>query len=230
MQRSCNHQSDPSSVEAPFGLHQVLTFPPFSFSDEHSVSESSASDDDSSLGESSQSVSPAEDMLEHASDRAAVLIQRQFRSYLTQSSSSSFSATAIAISDMPDVTETTYYEDDEDEYFGEEAKEEEGAEEPKHRSGKFLWGVAGAAMALGVPKVLGAVMDGGSPVDEDDLMAGAMTLQGNSGGAGGGGAGGGGAGGGGAGGGGAGGAGAGGGGAGAGAGAGAATATASTAQ
>jgi hypothetical protein len=184
------------------------------------VAESSASDDDSSLGESSQSVSPAEDILEEASDRAAVLIQKQFRSFLNQSSALSFSATAVALSDMPDVTETTYYEDDED--FTEETKEEEVAEEPKHRSGKFLWGVAGAAMTLVAPKMLGALTGGGSPVDEDDLMSGAMALQGN---AGGGGAGGGGAGGAGAGGG-AGGAGAGG----AGAGAGAATATASTAQ
>jgi hypothetical protein len=142
-----------------------------------------------------ESVAPAEDMLQQASDRAAVLIQRQFRSSWTQSSSSSLSATAVALSDMPDVTETTYYEDEDDQDFTEETKEKE----------------AGAAMTMVAPKVLGAVMGGGSPVDEDDLMLGAMiTLQGN---AGGGGAGGGGS-----------------GGVGAGAGAGAGAATASTAQ
>jgi hypothetical protein len=147
------------------------------------VAESSASDDDSSLGESSQSVSPAEDMLE-ASHRAAALIQKQFRSSLIQSSSSSLSATAVALSDMPDVTETTYYEDEDedDEDFTEETKEQEDAEEPKHRSHPLLWGVAGAAAVMVAPKVLGALMGGGSPVDEDDLNAGAVTLQGNAGG------------------------------------------------
>jgi hypothetical protein len=166
---------------------------------------------------------PAE---QQASDRAAVLIQRQFRSSLPQSATA-VALSDMALSDMPDVTETTCYEDEDDDDFVEETT----AEEPKHRSGNVLWGVAGAAMVLVAPKVLGAVMGGGSPVDEDDLITGSMVLKGNAGGAGGGGAGAGGAGGGGAGASGAGaGAGAGGGGVGVTFGTGAATATASTAQ
>jgi hypothetical protein len=271
MKHSCSFHAIDKAIQAL--LRRLSAYSRYSLfrishsSDEHSVAESSASHDDSTLGESTQSASPNEDILQQASDRAAVLIQRQFRSSftqsssssmqdvpavdmfeasdraaaliqkqfrssLTQSSSSSLSATAVALSDMSGVTETTYDED-----FIEETKKDEEAEEPKHRSGKFMWGVAGAAMAMVAPKVLGALMGGGSPVDEDDLISGGMALQGNAAGGGGGagagtgaGAGGGGAGAG------AGGVGAGGAGAGAGAGggvgagAGAATATASTAQ
>jgi hypothetical protein len=160
------------------------------------VTDSSAIDE-WSLEESTHGVL-ALDMLQTPSDRAAVLIQKQFRKSFSQKSSSlSFmleppSATTIALSAFeaqPDVTETTYYEDDED--FTENSEEKEVAKE-EQRSGKALWKITAiAGTFIGATMISG--MLGGSPVDEDDAVAVAALIKGSAGG-GGGGAGGGGAG------------------------------------
>jgi hypothetical protein len=149
---------------------------------------------DSSLGESSQDAS-APDMLQ-ASDRAASLIQRQFRrSSLTRGPPSSILAalssnTVVAHSafrverDMQVVAETAFNENDKlFTIYEEEEEEEENAEEPNStRSGKYLWGVTAAAIAF-----LGGGLLGGSPVDEDDAIAAVALIKGSAGGGGGGG-------------------------------------------
>jgi hypothetical protein len=84
--------------------------------------------------------------------------------------------------EKPDLTETTDHEDDED--LKEHTEEDEAAEEPKTRSGKYLWGVTAAAVGFMAPKMLSAMMGGGSPVDEDDALSAAMLVQGSQGSAG----------------------------------------------
>jgi hypothetical protein len=84
--------------------------------------------------------------------------------------------------EKPDLTETTDHEDDED--LKEHTEEDEAAEEPKTRSGKYLWGVTAAAVGFMAPKMLSAMMGGGSPVDEDDALSAAMLIQGSQGSAG----------------------------------------------
>jgi hypothetical protein len=184
----------------------------FSFSDdEYSVT---------SLGESSHGVSALEKLL--AYDRAASLIQRQFRYMLSRRASAlsgldgmkdhmmkaasiiGIGMAALGFSalqrDLPviiegsehsyegeeqeklDFTETTDHEDGED--LKEHTEEEEAAEEPKPRSGKYLWGVTAAAVGFLAPKMLSAMMGGGSPVDEDDALSAAMLVQGSQGSAG----------------------------------------------
>jgi hypothetical protein len=81
--------------------------------------------------------------------------------------------------EKPDFTESTDHEDGED--LKEHAEEEEAAEEPKSRSGKYLWGVTAAAVGFMAPKMLSAMMGGGSPVDEDDALSAVMMVQGSQG-------------------------------------------------
>jgi hypothetical protein len=160
----------------------------FSFSDESSVTNASASDD-SSLGQSTHSVLALE---MQTSDRAAALIQKQFRKSFSRKSSSSsslmlepWSATTVALSAFeaqPDVTETTDHEDDED--FTEYSEEKDVAKE-EQRSGKALWGIAAIAGTF-IGATMISAMRGGSPVDEDDAIAvGTLTKGGASGGGGG---------------------------------------------
>jgi hypothetical protein len=160
-----------------------------SASDEHSVTDSSASDD-SSLGESTHDVSALE-MLQ-TPDRAATLIQKQFRKSFPRKSSSSsslivepWSATTVALSAFeaqPDVTETTDHEDDGD-FIG-YSEEKEVAKEEK-RSGKALWEIAViAGKFIGATMISG--MTFGSPVDEDDAIAVVALTKGSTGGGGGG--------------------------------------------
>jgi hypothetical protein len=127
------------------------------------------------------------------SDRAAALIQKQFRKSFPQKSSSSsalmlepWSATTVARSPFeaqPDVTESTEHEDDED--FTEHSEEKEVVFKEEQRSGKSLWGVAAiAGTFIGATMING--MMGGSPVDEDDAIAVGALTKGSAGGGGGG--------------------------------------------
>jgi hypothetical protein len=182
------------------GTHFSVFF--FSFSYAQCVTDLSASDDESSLGESSHGASTSAMLQGHNS--AAALIQKQFRKSFPQRSSSSLmlepsSATAIALSAFrakSDVTEIIDHESDED--FTEHSEEEEVAKE-EHRSGRALWGIAAIAGTFIGVTMIGGVL-GGPPVDEDDAIAVVTIVKGGAGGGGGGagGTGGGGAGGGGA--------------------------------
>jgi hypothetical protein len=121
------------------------------------------------------------------SERAAALIQKQFRKTFSQKSSLSLepsSATTIALSAFeaqPDVTETINHEDDED--FTENSEEKEVPKE-EHRSGKGLWGIAAiVGTFIGATMISGLI--GGSPVDEDDAIAVVTLTTGSAGGGGG---------------------------------------------
>jgi hypothetical protein len=160
-----------------------------SCSDENSVTDSSASDD-SSLAQSAHGV-PALGELQ-TSDLAAALIQKQFRKSFPHKSLSSsalllepWSATTVALSTFeaqPDVTETTNHEDDED--FTEHSEEKEVAKE-EQRSGKSLWGITAIAGTFIGMKMISGMMSG-SPVDEDDAIAGVALTKGSASGGGGG--------------------------------------------
>jgi hypothetical protein len=95
-----------------------------------------------------------------------------------------WSATIVALSAFeaqPDVTETTDHEDDED--LTEYSEEKEVAKE-EHRSGKKLWGIAAiAGTFIGATMVGGMI--GGSPADEDDVIAVVALTKGSAGGGGG---------------------------------------------
>jgi hypothetical protein len=162
----------------------------FSFSDENSVTDSSASDD-SSLGESTHGV-PALGKIQ-TSDRAAALIQKQFRKSFPQKSSSSsalmfepWSATTVSRSPFeaqPDVNETKDHEDNED--FTEHSEEKEVVSKEEQRSGKSLWGITAIAGTFVGATMISGIM-GGSPVDEDDAIAVAALTKASAGGGGGG--------------------------------------------
>jgi hypothetical protein len=174
-----------------------------SFSDEHSVTDASVansitSDDDSSLGDSSHEGLSALEMLQ-ASDRAAALIQKQFRNSLARRAPplmmASSGAAAIALAligakhvtfDLPDITEATEREDTTESSETEDTDGEVEEEEETHRSGKHLWGIARIAGTF-----IGATIIGGmavsTPVDEDDVIALSVFLNAGGGGGGGGG-------------------------------------------
>jgi hypothetical protein len=170
------------SVKASFGKTHIAGTHFSAFS------HSSASDD-SSLGQSTHSVLALE---MQTSDRAAALIQKQFRKSFSRKSSSSsslmlepWSATTVALSAFeaqPDVTETTDHEDDED--FTEHSEEEEVAKGDQ-RSRNALWGTAAIAGTFVGASMISSMI-GGSPVDEDDAIAVVALTKGSIGGGGGG--------------------------------------------
>lgn len=94
--------------------------------------------------------------------------------------------------DLPDVTEATDREEDEDGFDKDDALDKED-KPPEKRSGRYLWGVAAAAGTLIGATIVGGLLKG-APLDEDDAIAAAAIAKGSGGGAGGAGAGAGGAG------------------------------------